>query len=470
MNDLWDILPARARDDKLGLIYETSRTNLVAVNTAVGQTERTNIPEITAQGGTWGPMLCSNSIDTVGKYAIENNQSYMYKNLARIIPLAMVDDLLSITSCGFKTTEMNISINTLIELKKLEFHLPKPNKKSKCHTLHVGKINKFCPGMKVHGHQADRVDEAVYLGDIIRADGKNTSNIQNRVNKGIGQITKIMDMLKSVSFGEKFFQIANTLREATFLSGMLTNADVWYNLHKNEIEQLEQIDRMLLRTVLEVPDSTCVESLYLELGLIPIHIIIKARRVNYLHYLATMEQSEMLHKAFMAQWKYPTKGDWVEEVQKNIEELEINMNLEEIKKKSANSFKRLVKIKTKEYALKYLVELSERHEKMDNLYYTDLKLQNYLQDEEIPVAEAKNLLRFRTRSAKYKENMKNSYSSIACPVCLVQPDTQVHSTQCPKVITKVKIQGDYKDIFTNDIPSDISKTLLKISKFREEFI
>ena len=146
------------------------------------------------------------------------------------------------------------------------------------------------------------------------------------------------------------------------------------------------------------------------------------------------------------------------------------MNLEEIKKKSANSFKRLVKIKTKEYALKYLVELSESHEKMDNLYYTDLKLQNYLQDEEIPVAEAKNLFRFRTRSAKYKENMKNSYSSIACPVCLVQPDTQVHSTQCPEVITKVKIQGDYKDIFTNDIPSDISKTLLKISKFRKEFL
>ena len=40
---------------------------MVAINTAVGQTERVNIPEITAQGGTWGPLLCSNSIDTVGK-------------------------------------------------------------------------------------------------------------------------------------------------------------------------------------------------------------------------------------------------------------------------------------------------------------------------------------------------------------------------------------------------------------------
>ena len=61
MNDLWDTLPEHAHDDKLGLIYETSRTNMVAINTAVGQSERVNIPEITTQGGTWGPLLCSNT-------------------------------------------------------------------------------------------------------------------------------------------------------------------------------------------------------------------------------------------------------------------------------------------------------------------------------------------------------------------------------------------------------------------------
>ena len=81
--------------------------------------------------------------------------------------------------------------------------------------------------MKVHGHKADQVDEAVYLGDIIRSDGKNTSNIRNRVNKGIGQISKIMDILKSVSFGSNYFEIATTLREAQFINGILTNADVW---------------------------------------------------------------------------------------------------------------------------------------------------------------------------------------------------------------------------------------------------
>ena len=54
------------------------------------------------------------------------------------------------------------------------------------------------------------------------------------------------------------------------------------------------------------------------------------------------------------------------------------------------------------------MELSDGHEKMNNLFYTDLKLQEYFKDENITVAEAKNLFRFRTRAAKFKENMKNS--------------------------------------------------------------
>ena len=173
----------------------------MAVNTSVGQKDRVNIQEITTQGGTWGPMLCSNSIDSVGKFCQEKGQFFLYKNMVNIIPLAMVDDLLYVTKCGFETTQMNITINTLIELKKLKFHVPEPNKKSKCHSLHIGKPNKYCPGMKVHGHPADRVGEAMYLGDLISADGRNTSNIKNRVNKGLGLVTQIMDILKSVSFG-----------------------------------------------------------------------------------------------------------------------------------------------------------------------------------------------------------------------------------------------------------------------------
>ena len=213
-----------------------------------------------------------------------------------------------------------------------------------------------------------------------------------------------------------------------------------------------------------------MESLYLELGLIPIHIILKARRVNQLHYFSTLDEKEMAHKFFLSQWKYPVRDDWTLEAKENLKELDINLTLEEIKKKSKNSFKRLVKTKAKEYTLNYLLDLKEKHSKMEKLQYTELKLQTYLKTDEIPVSEAKNLYRFRTRCAKFKENMKNGYQSTPCPFCLVQPDNQTHSVQCTVVKSRVKIDGNYEDIFKEKIPSNISKTLLNISKLREEVI
>ena len=217
----------------------------------------------------------------------------------------MVDDLLAVRKCGFDSTETNVTINTLIEIKKLKFHIPEPEKKSKCHYLHVGKTNHHCPGLKVHGKIAQKVEEAVYLGDIIRQDGKNSSNIKNRANKGLGIVTKIMDILKTVSYGKKYFKMAVTLREAELINGMLTNSEVWYGISKEEINQLEEIDKLLLRRVFDAPISTCIESLYLELGLVPIHILNKAKRIIYLHFIIRLGENEMLQKFFQSQWKYP---------------------------------------------------------------------------------------------------------------------------------------------------------------------
>ena len=53
MNDLIDTIPTEQQDDKMALLYEGNMDNLVAMNTAVGQTDRLNIPRIVMQGGTW---------------------------------------------------------------------------------------------------------------------------------------------------------------------------------------------------------------------------------------------------------------------------------------------------------------------------------------------------------------------------------------------------------------------------------
>ena len=67
------------------------------------------------------------------------------------------------------------------------------------------------------------------------------------------------------------------------------------------------------------------------------------------------------------------------------------MSLEEIQRKSADSFKRKVKVKiqAKEYTLNYLLKLKRKHSKMENLNYPEMKLQNHLKDPDITVPEAK---------------------------------------------------------------------------------
>ena len=140
MNDLYDSLPLSGQNDKLALLYRTNYENQVAVKTPVGQTKRINMPRIVMQGGSWGPIQCSNSIDKIGKGCEERREHlYTYKNLVKVPILSMVDDKLAVSH-----------INAQIELKKLEFHTPDASGKTKCHKMHVGPTNSVCPDLKVH--------------------------------------------------------------------------------------------------------------------------------------------------------------------------------------------------------------------------------------------------------------------------------------------------------------------------------
>ena len=145
----------------------------------------------------------------------------------------------------------------------------------------------MCPTLKVHGTVMNEVTEETYLGDIISNDGKNHKNIKHRMSKGIGIITQISNLLDMISFGPYLIEIALLLRDSMLINGILTNVEVWYNLTTNDIKEFENLDKTLLRKVLGVPGSTPSEAFYLELGILPVGTIIKARRLNYLHTILT---------------------------------------------------------------------------------------------------------------------------------------------------------------------------------------
>ena len=236
----------------------------MAVNTAVGLTDRVNVERVLTQGGVFGSLKCSNSIDTIGKKCFNSGEHlFTYKKIVKIMPLSMVDDILAVARC--------------------------------------------------------------------------------RIGKGLGIITDIMKMLEKVKFGPHYFQKALFLRESLFLNSILTNSGVWYCLTDVDIKNLEDLDLSLLRKVLNAPFSVPPEGVYLELGCLNINTLIKAKRVNYLHYLISQSENTMLGKFFNAQLKYSSKNDWTEQVKTDLKDFGISDEMSELKGISNLRFKKLVK-------------------------------------------------------------------------------------------------------------------------------
>ena len=83
----------------------------MAVKTQHGLTERKTVNNIICQGDPWGSIQCSVQIDTIGRESLEAGlEPLKYLNKVEIHALGMVDDILTISDGGYKTTRMNAFI------------------------------------------------------------------------------------------------------------------------------------------------------------------------------------------------------------------------------------------------------------------------------------------------------------------------------------------------------------------------
>ena len=109
INDLWE---AGINDNNLSLIYKMNEGVQVAIKTPFGLTERIPMEKIVMQGETFGPLCCSVQVDTFGRECLKKNEHlYFYKGEVGVPPLAMVDDLVCISTCGLNSVKMNAFIN-----------------------------------------------------------------------------------------------------------------------------------------------------------------------------------------------------------------------------------------------------------------------------------------------------------------------------------------------------------------------
>ena len=333
--------------------------------------------------------------------------------------------------------------------------------------MHIGRKSETCPQLKVHGTLMESVKQDMYLGDLISSDGKNRKNIEKRISKGLGIISQILNLLEIVSFGSHYIEIALLLRESMFLNGVLYNSEVWYGLTKAEISEFEKLDRLLLRKILGVPFSTPQEAFYLELGIVPISVIVKARRIQYLHNLAKRDDEQMINQFLKVQWNNPTRGDWTVTVRDNLNEFGIPEDMEFLKSKTKEGFKNIVKKKARKVALNELLNMKANHSKMENLKYEELKIQSYFHLDGIKAETMRNMFRFRTRMTPYGENFRNGSESVVCPLCGTHEDSQTWATKCPAMRNEITDNYDLGKCFEEDITTEAANNLDHVMNIRK---
>ena len=178
----------------------------------------------------------------------------------------------------------------------------------------------------------EEVTEDTYLGDILSIDGKNYKNIKSRISKGNGIIARIFNILEAVSFGSHYFDIALLLRESMLINGSMYNAGIWYNFDDKEMKEFIYLDVLFLSKLMTVPRTIPHEALHLELGITTIDIIIKSRRIMYLHDIITRESQGMLQKFLRTQWNDPCKGDWTLLVKSDLQQVQLPVSINSLRK------------------------------------------------------------------------------------------------------------------------------------------
>ena len=102
----------------------------------------------------------------------------------------------------------------------------------------------------------------------------------------------------------------------------------------------------------------------------------------------------MIRNLFEVQYKNPKPKDWVLTVKKDIEELKLELDIENIKTYTKPTLKRLLNKAVSSKVLKRLNTLKENHSKVSNINHATLKMQNYFKANRYKISREKSQMIF----------------------------------------------------------------------------
>ena len=163
-------------------------------------------------------------------------------------------------------------------------------------------------------------------------------------------------------------------------------------------------------------------------------------------------KSEVLYKVYLAQQFNRSKGDWVEQLEKDKVELNLQLTDEEIQGYSQEQFKSIVQTRIEKCAIKNLIKLRNSHSKSENLKINGFKPSDYHMSKNLTSEEVKILFKLRTRMIDVKGNFSSCYTNnIWCKLCNLFTETQQHLLECTVLRIRTKNISNFKEVDHNMI-------------------
>ena len=251
------------------------------------------------------------------------------------------------------------------------------------------------------------------------------------------------------------------------LSKMLLSVESWHRVFMYQIEKIEEVDRMFYKQLFNSHSKTAIEFYYSESGTIPVRIKISVRRLMYWWHILSVEKSELIFRIYSAQKLSPVAGDWVQQLEKDKQQFNIDLSDSELSCLSQQKFKNYVQKKSIELTISYLVKLQKKNSKSKKLDMRDMNISPYLKDSRFSKTERELLFRLRSKTIWVKENFANAYlhNNMLCDLCKLFPCTQSHILHCPKLTTTMVVDNKLK-LNENYLYGNVEQQLVYVKIFK----
>ena len=141
---------------------------------------------------------------------------------------------------------------------------------------------------------------------------------------------------------------------------------------------LEKAQKNFLLRVMEVPNSTPMAGLFLELDILPAQFVIELMQLTFLKKTLDRDHKDPVKKIYNEMLKYLAENHWTN----NVLDLRCKYNLPQNDDNIANmtwaAWKKMVKNMVKRFAYMTLFEKSIVNKKTQHLWYARLERQPYI--------------------------------------------------------------------------------------------